>query len=345
MTNKFILVFIFVLSIFTCLAQDDSTKKSQIDTLYIKDLSHQLSIRILSVNKFTSFDIKDNEMDSIVSYSPNRNLNLGFGINYKWFGLWFAFKFPFLNNDDEIYGETKRFDAITSIFLRKLAIDIYLSTYKGFYIENPQVYLPDWEPGMPYPQRPDITTTKIGGSCTYAFKYRKYSTKAAYIQTELQRKSAGSFLLGGFFSYFGIDGESSLVPTELENIYDPALMFNHLSVFGGGVTFGYTHTFVMWKIFYISFSLVPGVALQGYKIDYNTGLEEKTGSFISGRFLARFALGYNSEKSYAGFTATSDSYSGNTGREQRNSLNYEVGVIRFFYGRRFNFPTFKKKKD
>jgi len=345
MANKFILIIIFTLSAYFGMARDDSTKQLKIDTTYIKDLSHKLSIRILSVNKFTSFDVKDNDIDSLVSYSPNRNLNLGFGVNYKWFGLWLAFKFPFINNDDEKYGKTKRFDAITSIFLRKLAIDVYLSTYKGFYIENPEAYLPGWEEGMAYPQRPDITTTKIGGSCTYTFKYRKYSTKAAYIQTEIQKKSAGSFLLGGFFSYFGIRGSSPFVPYELKDIYDPALLFNYLSVYGAGVTFGYSHTFVLWKKFYISFSLVPGIAIQGYEIDYEDGQEKKTGSFVAGRFLARAALGYNSEKSYAGFTASSDSYSGNTGDEQRNSLNYEVGVIRFFYGRRFNFPTFKKKKD
>ena len=345
MAKKIILLSFILMAVFCSRAQDDNSKKSKIDTNYIKDLSHKLSIRILSVNKFTSFDIKDNDIDSLISYSPNRNLNLGFGVNYKWFGLWFAFNFPFINNDDEIYGETKRFDAITSIFLRKLAIDFYLSSYRGFYIENPELYLPDWQSGMAYPQRSDISTTKIGGSCTYAFKYRKYSTKAAFIQTELQKKSAGSFLLGGYFSYFRIAGDSSFVPYELKDIYNPDLLFNNLSVYGGGVTFGYTHTFVLWKKFYISFTLVPGVSIQGYEIDYETGQEKKTGSFLAGRFLARAAFGYNSEKSYAGFTASSDSYSGNTGKEQQGSLNYEVGVIRFFYGRRFNFPTFKKKQE
>ena len=345
MVKKIILVFIFLLNILCAIPQDDNDKKSNIDTAYIKDLSHKLSVRILSVNKFTSFDIKDNDVDSLVSYSPNRNLNLGFGVNYKWFGLWVAFKFPFINNDDEKYGETKRFDAITSIFLRKLAIDFYLSSYRGFYIENPESYLPDWDESMPYPQRSDITTTKIGGSCTYAFKYKKYSTKAAFIQTEQQKKSAGSFLLGGFFSHFRIEGDSSFVPYQLDHIYDPALLFNNVKVFGGGVTFGYAHTFVLWKKFYISFSLVPGVSIQGYQIAYEDGQETKKGSFVAGRFLARIGLGYNSEKSYAGLAASSDSYSGSTGNEQRNSLNYEVGVIRFFYGRRFNFPNFKKKPE
>jgi len=345
MSIRFILVTFLIVNTFLCISQVDSTQKSKIDTNYIKDLSHKLSIRILTVNKFSSFDIKDNDVDSMVSYSPNRNLNLGFGVNYKWFGLWMAFKFPFLNDDDAKYGETKRFDAITSIFLRKLAIDFYLSTYKGFYIENPESYLPDWDDSMPYPQRSDIRTTKIGGSCTYAFKYKKYSTKAAFIQTEQQKKSAGSFLLGGFFSYFRIEGDSSFVPYQLDEIYNPALLFNNVKVFGGGVTFGYAHTFVLWKKFYISFSLVPGVSIQGYQIAYEDGQETKTGSFIAGRFLARVGLGYNSEKSYAGLTASSDSYSGSTGNEQRNSLNYEVGVIRFFYGRRFNFPTFKNKPE
>lgn len=344
MLKNFVLVFIILCCTVCAMAQDEKSKTSKIDTLYIKDLSHKLSIRILSVNKFTSFDIKDNNADSLIGYSPNRNLNLGFGVNYKWFGLWIAFNFPFINNDDEIYGETKRFDAHTNIFLRKFAIDFYLSSYKGFYIENPESYLPEWESGMPFPQRPDITTTKFGGSCTYAFKYRKYSTKAAFIQTELQKKSAGSFLLGGFFSYFGIAGDSSFVPYEMQTIYNQELLFNNISVFGVGVTFGYSHTFVLWKKFYISFSLVPGVSLQGYEITYEDGQEAKTGTFFAGRFLTRIGLGYNAQKSYVGFTVSNDSYTGNSGKGQESSLNYEVGVIRFFYGRRFNFPTFKKNK-
>jgi hypothetical protein len=345
MLKKFILVTIILMIAFYCGAQEKNSKQTKIDTVYIKDLSDKLSIRIFGVNKFTRFDIKDNEIDSLVSYSPNRNLNLGFGLNYKWFGLGVAFNFPFINNDDDIYGKTKRFDAHTNIFTRNLAIDFYLSFYRGFYIENPESYLPDWTPGMPYPQRPDISTTKIGGSCIYAFKYRKYSTKAAFIQTDLQKKSAGSFLLGGFFSIFGIAGDSSFIPYELKEIYDPDLLFKKLSVFGAGVSFGYTHTFVLWKKLYVSFTLVPGISVQGYEIDYEEKPQQKTGSFLAGRLQARAALVYNTEKSYAGITAINDSYSGNTGKEQRSSLNYEVGVIRFFYGRRFNFPTFKKKKE
>ncbi len=340
-----IIIIIAYLAISSCFSQDNLKPKKTLDTLYIKDMSHKLAIRVYGENKFTSFDVKDNEVDSMASYSPNKNINLGFGVNYKWFGLGVAFNFPFINNDDDIYGDTKRFDLHTNIFTRKLAIDLYYSSYQGFYLENPEIYIPEWESGMPYPQRSDISTLKIGGSCTYAFKFHKYSTKAAFIQTDLQKKSAGSFLLGGFFSIFSVDGDSAFIPYELKDSYDPDLQFNHVGVLGGGVAFGYTHTFVLWKKFYISFTLVPGISYQGYDIAYEDGRAQKKGSFLAGRFQSRFALVYNSEKSFAGFTVTNDSYGGNTGKEQRSSLNYEVGVIRFFYGRRFNFPSFKTKQE
>ena len=330
------LAFGLLVSVGVLTAQQNETKGLSYDTVYIKDLSDKLSVRIYGVNKFNKFKIQDDSSGHSVQYSPNSNVNLGFGVNYKWFGLGIAFNFPFVNNDNHIYGKTQRFDAQTNIFTRKFAIDVHLQTYKGFYIENPDSYLNDWTSDSLYPQRPDIITTALGGSFIYTFNHKKYSAKAAFIQTEFQKKSAGSFLLGGFFSLFGISGDSSFIPHELKNEYDPDLLFNHVSIAGIGVTFGYTHTFVLWKKFYLSFTLVPGISVQNYNIEYGNKEDVKTGSVVSGRFLARMALVYNSDRSYAGLTAINDSFNGSTGEEQKNSLNYEVGVVRFFYGRRFN---------
>ncbi|MBN2172965.1 MAG: DUF4421 domain-containing protein [Bacteroidales bacterium] len=315
--------------------QYDSLKTHKWDTVYIKDLSDRLAIRIYGINKFSQFDIKDNHEGETVEYSPNQSMNLGVAVNYKWFGLGLAFNFPFINNDNDIYGKTSRFDIQTSIFTRSLAIDIYVQRYQGFYIENPEIYKDDWEMGMPYPQRPDIGSTTIGGSCIYTFKHKKYSAKAAFIQTELQKKSAGSFLLGGFFYAFSLSGDSAFVPSELAETYNPDLLFNRVNVIGIGISFGYTHTFVLWKKFYLSFTLVPGVSVQNYEVGYDDLREPVKDSFLSGRFLGRAAFVYNSERSFGGLTVSNDSFSGNTGKDQKNSMNYEVGVVRLFYGRRF----------
>ena len=334
MIRLLFLLFIFIFLIDLLYGQP--AVKENCDKAYIKDLSDELSVRLYGVNKFNKFRIYNNDSEHSLCYSPNSNLNLGVGVNYKWIGLGLAFNFPFVNNDDDIYGKTKRFDAQTNIFTRRLAIDVYLQYYQGFYIENPDSYQNDWTEGMPYPQRPDIVTATIGGSCIYAFNYKKYSAKAAFVQTELQKKSAGSFLLGGFFSLFGITGDSSLIPYELKEVYSPDLFFKHVSVTGIGVAFGYSHTFVMWKKLYLSLTLVPGIYVQNYSAQYEDDQEQETGTFISGRFLGRMALVYNSEKSYAGITAINDSFSGNTGEGQKNRLHIEVGVVRIFYGRRFS---------
>ena len=299
-------IFIFLLfstyCLSTLLAQEDSHDTPKYDTNYIKDLSDRLSIRVYGISKFNKFEINDTESKSKVKYAPNSNLNFGIGISYKWFGLGVAINIPIINNDDNKFGKTTRFDAQTNIFTRNLAIDVYYQYYKGFYIENPGSYLNDWKPADPHPQRPDITTTSLGGSCLYAFNYKKYSAKAAFVQTEMQKRSAGSFLLGGYFSWFDVLGDSSFIPFELKDYFDSTRHFNKVSVFGIGVAGGYSHTFVIWKKLYISLTLVPGIAIQTYDVKYKNGISENSsGAFFSGRLTGRFALVYNSEKWYTGF--------------------------------------------
>ncbi len=335
-------ILIFLFSVSGVIAQENSDKKPKFDTAYIRDISDRLSVRLYGVSKFSNFDIKDNDSVKSVSYAPNSNLNLGFAVYYKWFGLGLAFDFPFINDDNHKYGETRRLDVQTNIYTRSLTIDFHYQKYEGFYIENPQDYIPEWDPELPYPQRPDINSFNLGGSCIYAFKHRKFSNRAAFVQTDLQRKSAGSFLLGGYFSLFRVEGDSSFIPYQIIDQCNPDLTFNDLQVYGIGIAGGYSHTFVMWKRLYFSLTLTPGIAIQNYNVKYPEDIPEKHGSFVAGRFAARIALIYNTERLYAGFTAIDDIFSGNTGKEQQNSLNYQVGVFRFFYGMRFNV---NKKKS
>lgn len=331
--TKNIWLLILVLKCLTGITQDSTVK---VDTNYISDLSDKLAIRFYGVDKFSRFTIRDNALQKEIRYTPNNRVNIGIGVNYKWFGLGLAFNFPFINNDDKVYGKTDRLDAQTNIFTRRLLIDLYLQYYKGFYIENPASYIPNWQSANGYPLRPDIVTTTLGGSCIYVFNHRKYSAKAAFVQTDLQKKSAGSFLLGGFFSILGVSGDSMLLPSQVKAEFNPVLEFENVTVSGLGISFGYSHTFVMWKKFYASFTLAPGISLQNYTIIYANSSNDRSGSLVSGRFLARGALVYNSKKSFGGLNVSNDSFSGNTGKDQRNSLNFDVGNIRFFYGRRFN---------
>lgn len=306
------------------------------DTNYITNLSDKLSIRVLGINKFNKFSIINNDNDQEIQFEPNSNLNLGFGVNYKWFGLAVAFNFPFVNNDNHIYGETNRFDFQLNIFARKFVVDFYLQSYQGFYIANPDSYIPTWEPGMAYPIRPDIKTTAIGGNYLYVFNDKKYSGQAAFNQTEMQKKSAGSFLLGGSVSFFSIAGDSMFIPSVLSDLYNEDLHFKEIDVSVLGIMAGYTHTFVLWKKFYITLSFIPGISVQGYKIGYPDASKDKDGSIVAGNYLVKTAFVYNSKRSFAGITANNGSFYGYASKQHNTNLVLGNGAVRFFYGRRFN---------
>ena len=314
------------------------------DSVFIADLSDSLALRIYGINKFNGFNIRDNLLGEQLDYAPNRNLNLDLGGNYKWFGLGVAVNLPFLNNDNEKYGKTNRLDLQTNIFTRKFLIDFYGQFYKGFYIENPQLYLPQWESTMNYPQRKDVSLASLGGSMMYIFNHEKYSARAAFVQTEIQKKSAGSFLLGGFFTFFSTVGDSAFIPKQLFERFSTRLRFRQIGVANYGVSVGYTHTFVFLKNFYFSLTLIPGIAVSGYRINYDAPLQNISGTVLSGRFLGRMAFGYNSERSFGGFIASADSFTGNAGSDDNNQVNFEVGLFRFFYGRRINFSDKNKKR-
>jgi hypothetical protein len=326
-------------------AQDLNIKEIKHDTNYVKDLSDKLSLRVYGINKFNKFNIYNESSGHTLQYAPNSDLNLGFGINYKWFGIGFAFNFPFVNNDDDIYGTTNRFDFQLNIFTRNSLVDVYFQSYQGFYVENPESYIDDWEIDQGYPIRSDIRTSTLGASYLYMLKSKKFSARAAFIQTELQKKSAGSFLGGGFFSLFNMSADSSVVPVELKPVYDSVLFFNQISVSSFGLAFGYSHTFVMWKKIYFSITLVPGIAVQRFDVTYKDVINNRQGARGAFRMLSRIALVYNSEKWYTGLTFQDDGFSNSTGKDSNNTLSYDVGVLRFFYGRRFDIQKYFNKKS
>src|SRR5687768_1596051 len=84
--------------------------RTENDSNYVEDHTDDLTVRLLGSRKYTYWDMRDNEIDEVVHYRPNANNNVGFGVNYKWLGLNFAFNLPFFNDDDDKYGETTFLD-------------------------------------------------------------------------------------------------------------------------------------------------------------------------------------------------------------------------------------------
>ncbi len=270
------------------------------DKRYIADHTKDLTVRIFSNSKFSRFVVGHNGYSERLPYATNDNLNIGAGFNWRFIGLNFGVKMPFVNSDNAKFGKTKGFDLQSFLYFRKLQIDLYAQSYAGLYVSRRKSTERD-ERDDTYPYRPDMKTRHFGINAQYIFNNRRFSYRAAFVQNEFQKKSAGSFIFGGGLYHFRAKGDSAIIPS---NIAFPATFwddrYNKTAVTALFVNAGYAYTLVVKKNFFAtaSFSVGPGL---NYTSRRNEVIDDEYGGLdyqLNGTL--RVAAGYNSPKYFVG---------------------------------------------
>ncbi len=341
--KRFLLLFTVFYFIYFPLSGNDSIPDLKSDSVlnlsepvYKVSYADQLGIYLYGISKYSNFELREagQPNDSIIKYSPNSNFNLGAGFSYKWMGFSLAFNLGFINNDHTLKGKTSSVDLQLDIFTRRLLMNANLQAYKGFYWKNPEVFYPEWNTQDSLLLRPDITTFSFGFNGIYVFKHNKFSIRAPYQFTERQLKSCGSWLAGWRFSVYSMAADSSIVPQPLYDFYPEFSKLGSLGSISMGGSFGYTHTFVWGKYFFVNGLLLIGLNLQSLAV-YD--LEDEplgSASALSSNATFRFSLGVNKPGSYYGLSFFSDSFLLKNPNE--TELSYSYGKFRIYYGLRFD---------
>jgi hypothetical protein len=257
------------------------------DTSYYETFPEHLNGRFYFSKKYTGLKLVDQDTDKEYLYMPNTTLNMGVGATYKNLTLNLAYGFGFLN-PEKGKGETKYLDAQAHIYPRKMVIDLFLQLYKGFYLTDGL----GAAAGENYLTRPDMKIQKIGASVQYVFNHDKFSYRAAFLQNEWQKKSAGTFLLGAEM-YGGLaHEESNLIPDAL--IDDPSRNFKTIRFFELGPNVGYAYTLVIKKHFFLTASAAANLGV-GYSTHHGERGRHTQWGINPNYFLRGFA-GYNSER-------------------------------------------------
>jgi hypothetical protein len=297
------------------------------DSTYITSYANQLTTKILAITKINFFKISDNINNSNIRYRPDRKVNLGLGVSYKWFALDLAFNFGIGENSE--FQNSKALDFQGSIFSSKQYITASYQYYYGFQYANsngiPKEDLPEGD------TRDDIRTISTVIQYMFAFNYDKFSLKAPFIQNELQRKSAGSFLTGARFQLFNVDGDSSMVPSSAQGYFDEKIHLTNLTGSSITVSVGYMYSFVFRENFYITLGFMPGIGLNlgDYKTDFKKPLETQ----IATGWSTMNAIGYNTPRFFCGIQVVADNYQFRM--ERKLKLSQGHGKIKFHVGYRF----------
>ena len=277
-------------------------KISNFDTTYITSNKRKLTITIPITKKIYGFTINDHTEKKKLQFSPNTYYYIGF--NFSNIILTFGFTPAIRFGSKPNRGTTISRDLQLTIIGRRVITDINFQNYKGFYLFNSKEYNASADT---FNIRPDIKVVSFGVNTMFIFNHKKYSLRGAFSFTDVQRKSAGSFMTGLYHSHVLFTAQdSTFVKYSLSNSFSPLLYsVNKISIITVGASVGYGYTYVYKKIIY---STALNVGFGGQKTNYTTldGNGHTLSLNPSAHVNAKAALRYDNLQSFVGILASYD---------------------------------------
>lgn len=316
--HKLILIICLPFTVFS--QENDSIRSNE----YIELMDNKLSVKIDFDNNIETFFAEENDIEFKIE--PNVDYRAEISVHYRFISFKLGFSpHLFTNFDEEQKGKSKIFKIETDFYIKKWVQTLSYSQTKGF-------YSPDFPVPADYPTDylilDDLKIINFKGITRYRFN-ENYSLKAITTQTEIQRKSAGTFMPSFSYSY---------------NILKNKATHQDLNTINFILSAGYLHTFVLNNKLYGSIGATPGVGVDFNKITVKINNDEfvDNDTNYTLNFDGHLGLGYNSNRFFSGayFRLLT------TTRKNTVIVNYDTFRTHFqvFIGYRFDAPKFLKKE-
>lgn len=318
---------IFILFLILPLVCTSQENNSFSDASYFETMRAKLNLKVGVDNDIETFEFDNDE--SRFSVRPNTNLRMTIGINHKFLNLKFGFSPKFFAGDESYKkGTTNVFKIALTIFIKKWIQSFDFSGVKGYYVQELSGNFFNLSENTEFVILPDMKTLKVGGSTSYNFN-DKFSLRSIINQSEIQRKSAGSFVPTFSYNYFKMSGKSSIQKIESFSLV---------------LTAAYYYTFVIKNNWYFNLSAGPGIGVAFNKM-LNENIEDETTTDRSSAIIfdvkSHLGFGYNSRFFFGGI-----SYNINATTQDKNSIvkfDSVRGIFNVFFGYRFKSPKFVDK--
>lgn len=308
-TSVFLLGF-FSLLCTTLVAQDDVTitadpKKDSVSIRdrYIQRYPDHFFLWPVLKQRSLSFDLENlKNSKGKLTYKPNNAFTLGLGVYLFELGIELTMALPVDDKSTKRFGSSKARDVQVNALSKRFVFDLYHQKYTGFYVTDTKIKIPKNDP---FPQRSDIVTRNFGLSGFYIFNSRKFSIKSAYNFAERQLKSHGSLLAVGALNSFKVTADSSVLSPKYQSSFGDGSSFEVLKCTTLSVAPGYSYSLV-YKHFFLNGTFILGPAHNWIYYRLEDG-SHKNDITINTYSSVRIALGYNSDKFFAGINFVTQS--------------------------------------
>jgi len=312
-----------------CTLSLNAQKDFKHDTTYYETFPQKTTVRLYLSKKYVHLNFPSGGNAEDLEYKANPKLNLGAGITIKNISINLFNGFSFLNKNSDEKGKTKGFNFQVHLYPRKWAIDLLYVSPKGYHLE------PQGMAGVPadkYYYREDVKTTFFGLSAYQVPNKERFSYRAALLQTEWQKRSAGSIIYGGEFHHGTVQGDSALIPAFYGSKF-PQAGINKINVLSFGPGAGYAYTLVMAQHFFITGSVVINLDVNFIREEDEARKEKNVSLNPSNVFKA--AAGYNGKKwnVSANWTGSSISMQGSL---TPDNYKFSSGNVRLVVAHKFD---------
>ena len=320
-------------------------KFNDIDTNYIEPQRYNFTTMLQNTNTYEVYRIASDKGQSI-TFAPEANIRIGPYFGWRWIFLGYTVDITHLLQKS---NDKRRQEYDLSLYSSMLGIDIYYRRTGNDY-KIRQLYLGEGintDPirGTGYD---GLTSSIRGFNLYYIFNHRRFSYPAAFSQSTIQRRSAGSPLLGIGYTRHTLEVNwkelADLVNCRLGNHVkvDSTLMFDKIKYTDVSISGGYAYNWVFAHNWLLASSLSVALAYKQSSGD----LPHERFSFSDFKFsninidgIGRFGLVWNNSKWYAGMSMIFHAYNY---RRSNFSTNNFFGSVNLYVG--FNFGKRKAKK-
>lgn len=330
--KKAVTTFSFLLFCFLIKGQD-SARALKNRAYYIDDLTSKINVTLFM--HASNYEMALNGKRSLI-YQPNDYASVGLRFMHKWFGV--AVAYAPQNIQEKAKGTTSYTNVQLSGYGKKIGFDIYYLDYSGFYLFNSNQFDTLGLKKGDFLKRSDLSTLTFGANLYYIFNHKKFSYRSSFVQNEIQKHSAGSFMMNVSANYYSFRADSSIVPRMLEFNLSAAAGLKYGDFYNLCVMPGYGHTFVAAQRLFLTLSIFGGLNIQQqhYLADFKGQRNEFDETVFIPRVMGRIGLGYNSNRFYCGIFTVGDTYNVPLGKAER--MSYNIGSATLYLGYRFNVP-------
>lgn len=315
-----------------------------IDSSYIEPQHYNYTVMLQNTNTYEEYTLSSHSGQSI-TFAPDVSYRLGPYLGWRWVFLGYTFDLKHINLRSN-HTSKKEFDL--SLYSSMLGIDLFFrQTGNDYHVQR-----------MNYGNELDTSPIKNasfdgfhssikGFNLYYIFNHRRFSYPAAYSQSTVQRRNAGSMLLGVGYTRHTLDVDwdkfQSLVNRHLGTVdkdgnsimVDSALMFNKVKYSDVNVTIGYAYNWVFAKNWLFNASASMGLAYNQSSSDSDkkkwniTDFNFKNLNFDG---VGRFGIVWNNTKWYVGASTIIHSYNY---KKKSFSTNNSFGSLNIYLGVNF----------